>query len=157
MATRVLSDLARPRQRPAAPADWKPHTAPEFLACPFSLAHGADGHRRPATRAAGTCNGIKWLGCASLAEDTKLDLSVSYKGERVMNNETKTKEDEEFTPDDEFKKKLEDAQVPGREVEFTPEEADWLGAFSEDALTEEEAKEASDDLPNVDQGTELSP
>ena len=46
--------------------------------------------------------------------------------------------------------KLMDLDVPGREVEFTPEEADILGAFPEDALTYEEAKESSIDLVDID-------
>lgn len=37
------------------------------------------------------------------------------------------------------------SEVPGLEVDFTPEEADLAGAFSEDALSEADAKEASFD------------
>lgn len=46
--------------------------------------------------------------------------------------------------------KLIDLNVPGREVEFTPEEAEELGAFPEDALSEEDAKESSIDLLDVE-------
>jgi hypothetical protein len=41
--------------------------------------------------------------------------------------------------------KLRDLEVPGAEVELEPEEAEALGAFWEDALTEEEALESSVD------------
>ncbi len=34
------------------------------------------------------------------------------------------------------------SEVPGVEVEFSPDEADMAGAFQEDALTDEEAKAA---------------
>lgn len=37
------------------------------------------------------------------------------------------------------------SEVPGLEVDFTPEEADLAGAFCEDALSEADAKEASSD------------
>lgn len=37
------------------------------------------------------------------------------------------------------------SEIPGLEVDFTPEEADLAGAFREDALDETEAKEASSD------------
>lgn len=46
--------------------------------------------------------------------------------------------------------KLMDLNVPGRQVEFTPEEAEVLGAFPDDALSEEDAKESSIDLIEVD-------
>jgi len=38
--------------------------------------------------------------------------------------------------------KLEDLMIPGFTAEVSPIEADIMGAFSEDALSEEEAKEA---------------
>ncbi|MBA2710177.1 MAG: protein TraD [Tatlockia sp.] len=41
--------------------------------------------------------------------------------------------------------KLQDALTPGLEVEFDPEEASCVGAFIEDALSEEEAKNAAVD------------
>lgn len=43
-----------------------------------------------------------------------------------------------------------DLNIPGRQVEFTPEEAEVLGAFPDDALSEEDAKESSIDLNDVD-------
>jgi len=42
--------------------------------------------------------------------------------------------------------KMADAMTPGFEAEFTPEEADRAGAFFEDALSEEDAKESAIDL-----------
>ena len=38
--------------------------------------------------------------------------------------------------------KLADAEVPGAGVEFTPAEAESLGAFQEEALTEEDAMDS---------------
>lgn len=46
---------------------------------------------------------------------------------------------------DELDEKLQDLDIPGAEVEVDPDEADELGAFVEDALTEEEAKESAID------------
>lgn len=45
-----------------------------------------------------------------------------------------------------LQEKLADAQTPGFEVEFDPEEAEMAGAFTEDALSEEDALESSVDL-----------
>lgn len=42
--------------------------------------------------------------------------------------------------------KLDDAQTPGANVEFDPEEADLAGAFEEDSMTEQDALES-----NIDQ------
>jgi hypothetical protein len=42
--------------------------------------------------------------------------------------------------------KLVDAMIPGYQVEFDPDEAECAGAFIEDALTEQDAAESSDDL-----------
>lgn len=38
--------------------------------------------------------------------------------------------------------KLDDLMTPGFVAETSPEEAEMMGAFSEDALTEEDAKES---------------
>lgn len=48
--------------------------------------------------------------------------------------------------------KLRDAQVPGFEAAMDPDEAALVGAFQEDALNEEEAKESSADLLEVAHG-----
>ncbi len=42
--------------------------------------------------------------------------------------------------------KLADAQIPGFQAEFDPEEAEQIGAFQEDALTEQEALDSDMDL-----------
>ena len=42
--------------------------------------------------------------------------------------------------------KLADAQTPGFQAEFDPEEAEQLGAFKEDALTEQDALDSDIDL-----------
>lgn len=52
------------------------------------------------------------------------------------------------TTNDILAAKLDDALVPGFEVEFSPDEAELLGAFSEDALSETDAKESV-----IDNGT----
>jgi hypothetical protein len=53
-----------------------------------------------------------------------------------------------LNPDDRraLAQKLADLAVPGAVVEVDPDEADMLGAFREEALTEEEAYESSADL-----------
>lgn len=49
--------------------------------------------------------------------------------------------------------KLSDAQTPGFQAEFDPDEAELLGAFKEDALSELEALDSSIDQPeSVDGG-----
>lgn len=45
--------------------------------------------------------------------------------------------------------KLLDALTPGFQAEFDPEEADRVGAFSEDALAEQDALASSDDLKDA--------
>jgi hypothetical protein len=44
------------------------------------------------------------------------------------------------------REKLDDAFVPGAEAEFDPEEAELAGAFVEDALSEDDARESGIDL-----------
>ena len=44
--------------------------------------------------------------------------------------------------------KLVDAQTPGFQAEFDPDEAEMLGAFKEDALSESEALDSSIDQPD---------
>ena len=46
--------------------------------------------------------------------------------------------------------KLSDMDTPGFEVEFDPEEAEYAGAFLEDALSEEDAKESATDLAEAE-------
>ena len=48
--------------------------------------------------------------------------------------------------------KLVDAQTPGFQAEFDPDEAELLGAFKEDALNETDAQESSIDQPQSTDG-----
>lgn len=48
-----------------------------------------------------------------------------------------------------IQEKLLDALTPGFQAEFDPDEAEWLGAFEEDALSEEDALESRDDLKDA--------
>lgn len=45
-----------------------------------------------------------------------------------------------------LREKLADAQTPGYQAEFDPEEAERVGAFQEDALSEEDAAASNTDL-----------
>jgi hypothetical protein len=53
------------------------------------------------------------------------------------------------TTDKTLRQKMIDVQTPGFQVELTPEEAERLGAFEEDALSEQDAIESSDNLGNI--------
>jgi hypothetical protein len=55
------------------------------------------------------------------------------------------KEPTELTPDEIIDRKLQDAETPGYEVPFDPDEAERL-AFHEDALSDEDARESVVDL-----------
>ena len=48
------------------------------------------------------------------------------------------------------REKMKDALTPGFQVEFAPDEAELVGAFVEDALSEQDASESGDDLVAVD-------
>jgi hypothetical protein len=48
------------------------------------------------------------------------------------------------------REKLADAQTPGFVAEFDPDEAERVGAFVEDALSEHDAAESGEDLVEVD-------
>ena len=48
--------------------------------------------------------------------------------------------------------KLFDAQTPGFQAEFDPDEAELLGAFKEDALSETDALDSSIDQPESNDG-----
>jgi hypothetical protein len=55
--------------------------------------------------------------------------------------------DDQANADAALREKFSDAMTPGYEVEFDPEEAARAGAFREDALSEADAAESADDLP----------
>lgn len=52
--------------------------------------------------------------------------------------------------DDLLKDKLDDAMVPGNVVEFDPPEAERVGAFEEDALSEDDAMDSAIDNLDMD-------
>nr|WP_275099901.1 conjugal transfer protein TraD [Sedimenticola hydrogenitrophicus] len=57
--------------------------------------------------------------------------------------------DDEANAAEALYEKLADAQTPGYEAEFDPEEAERAGAFVEDALSEQDAQESTEDLPEL--------
>ncbi len=57
-----------------------------------------------------------------------------------------TTRDADLTADEVLNRKMIDALTPGAIVELDPDEAEKLGAFHEDALTEAEALESAADL-----------
>jgi hypothetical protein len=59
----------------------------------------------------------------------------------MMNQE----ENREVTPEEIIEQKLREAEIPGREVEFDPDEAERI-AFREDALSDEDARDSIIDL-----------
>ena len=54
-------------------------------------------------------------------------------------------ENNELTVDEIIDRKLRDAETPGYEVEFDPDEADRI-AFHENALSDDDARESAVDL-----------
>ena len=54
-------------------------------------------------------------------------------------------QDEEVSQDDVIDQKLQDAETPGYEVAFDPDEAERL-AFCEDALSDQDARDSAIDL-----------
>jgi hypothetical protein len=59
-----------------------------------------------------------------------------------MTNERKNRE---VTPEEIIEQKLREAEIPGHEVEFDPDEAGRI-AFREDALSDKDARESIIDL-----------
>ena len=80
-------------------------------------------------------------------------------------NQTNTDTTAELPPVDDYatatealREKLTDAQTPGYQAEFDPEEAERAGAFVEDALSEQDAAESGDDLAALaSQGDDEAP
>lgn len=62
--------------------------------------------------------------------------------------------DDETNAAEVLQDKLADAEIPGAQIEFDPDEAEKLGAFVEDALSEEDALDASPDLAHEPQPLE---
>ena len=76
-------------------------------------------------------------------------------------NQTNTDATAELPPVDDYAKatealreKMADAQTPGYQAEFDPEEAERAGAFVEDALSEQDAQESTEDLADLDAALE---
>lgn len=59
----------------------------------------------------------------------------------------RTAEEDHKTMNQVIKEKLLDMETPGFQAEFTPDEADLLGAFEETALTEQDALDSVIDIP----------
>ena len=57
--------------------------------------------------------------------------------------------DDYATATEALREKLADAQTPGYQAEFDPEEAERAGAFVEDALSEQDATDSNADLVDV--------
>jgi len=58
--------------------------------------------------------------------------------------------DESVTSAAVLREKLADAEIPGYQAEFDPEEAESAGAFLEDAMSEQDAIEGATDLMEID-------
>ncbi|NOU20324.1 MAG: hypothetical protein HOO93_00800 [Methyloglobulus sp.] len=58
--------------------------------------------------------------------------------------------DEGGSEDAALLEKLADALIPGFQAEFDPEEAEQVGAFQEDALSEQDALDSAVDSVTVD-------
>jgi hypothetical protein len=63
--------------------------------------------------------------------------------------------DDNVAAADALREKLTDAGTPSYQAEFDPEEAERVGAFVEDALSEQDAAESGDDLAS--QGDDQAP
>lgn len=81
-----------------------------------------------------------------------------------MNQQTKDQEtevmpaiDRAAAGSDTLDEKLTDAQTPGYQAEFDPDEADRAGAFAEDALSETDALASTDDLADLTGDGSLEP
>lgn len=57
-------------------------------------------------------------------------------------------EEDHKTMNQVIKEKLLDMETPGFQAEFTPDEADLMGAFEETALTEQDALDSVIDMPS---------
>jgi len=63
----------------------------------------------------------------------------------TLKDESEIPNDNSDTQDRVIAEKLFDAEIPGFEAEFDPLEAEKLGAFTEDALSERDAKDSCGD------------
>ncbi len=67
----------------------------------------------------------------------------------IKDNVTSIQIVKEIPEDAALQDKMSDALVPGFQAEFDPDEADKVGAFVEDALSEQDALESGVDLLNL--------
>jgi len=81
-------------------------------------------------------------GNSDVTDSDKFDVNAVLNID-VMNADTFIGEGDAV---DVLAEKLTDAMVPGAIVEFDPEEAEKIGAFKEDALTEQDALDSGIDL-----------
>ncbi|WP_295448867.1 conjugal transfer protein TraD [uncultured Thiodictyon sp.] len=63
-----------------------------------------------------------------------------------MSNDMQTAMPAELTAREVLESKLRFAMVPGTVIELDPDEAEMVGAFAEDALTEQEALDGAIDI-----------
>jgi len=66
-----------------------------------------------------------------------------------INPNDKASQNDGVVDDDLLEEKLADVEVPGFEATFDPDEAERLGIFEENALSEADAKESSMDDRSV--------
>ena len=79
----------------------------------------------------------------------------------MKKNHTNTDATAELPPVDDYanatealREKMVDALTPGFQVELDPDEAARMGAFTEDALSEQDAQESTEDLAELDEQEE---
>ena len=79
----------------------------------------------------------------------------------MKNNHTNTDATAELPPVDDYanatealREKMVDALTPGFQVELDPDEAERVGAFAEDALSDQDAQESIEDLAEPDEQEE---
>ena len=79
----------------------------------------------------------------------------------MKKNHTNTDATAELPPVDDYanatealREKMVDALTPGFQVELDPDEAARMGAFAEDALSEQDAQESTEDLADLDEQEE---
>ncbi len=77
-------------------------------------------------------------------------MTTNNEGNNGLNDDIEISIDREADASEALNEKLRDAQTPGFEVEFDPEEAENAGAFEEDALSEADALESSTDWVSLD-------
>lgn len=65
---------------------------------------------------------------------------------QISDNLEQSTFDDQANAAEALREKLDDAMTPGYQTEFDPDEAEIVGAFVEDALSEEDAAESDADL-----------